>query len=169
MPDKVKELDALIDGFLKDTGATYPRPNPAYKPVAAKVPAKSTDPLDAWKERQCKATVSAGILTMKGTGKAGTAFLGHGMAKMNGPASVTLRVRSEGGGAGKIDSLPQGAADPSVIHSSAFEVKAGEWQELKIELIEKGALGTLRVYLPDGEVDFIEVAPANGKAQRWDF
>ena len=32
MPDKVKELDTLIDGFLKDTGATYPRPNPAYKP-----------------------------------------------------------------------------------------------------------------------------------------
>jgi hypothetical protein len=36
MPEKVKELDALIDGFLKDTGALYPRPNPAYKPVAAK-------------------------------------------------------------------------------------------------------------------------------------
>ena len=32
MPEKVKELDALIDVFLKDTGATYPRPNPAYKP-----------------------------------------------------------------------------------------------------------------------------------------
>ena len=32
MPDKVKELDALIDGFLKDTGALHPRPNPAYKP-----------------------------------------------------------------------------------------------------------------------------------------
>ncbi|QDV30230.1 Arylsulfatase [Planctopirus ephydatiae] len=31
MPDKVKELDVLIDGFLKDTSATYPRPNPAYR------------------------------------------------------------------------------------------------------------------------------------------
>ena len=169
MPDKVKELDALIDGFLKDTGATYPRPNPAYKTVAAKVPATKTDPLDAWKERQCKATVSAGILTMKSTGKAGTGFLGHGMAKMNGPATVKLRVRSEAGGAGKIDSLPHGAADPSVVHSAALEVKAGDWQELKIELGDKGPLGTLRVYLPDGEIDFIEVAPAKGKVQRWDF
>ena len=35
MPDKVKALDALIDGFLKDTGATYPRPNPAYEPAKA--------------------------------------------------------------------------------------------------------------------------------------
>ena len=31
-PDKVKELDALIDAFVKDTGALYPQPNPAYKP-----------------------------------------------------------------------------------------------------------------------------------------
>jgi arylsulfatase A-like enzyme len=34
MPDKVKELDAMIDRFLKDTNATYPRPNPAYRPGA---------------------------------------------------------------------------------------------------------------------------------------
>jgi len=169
MPDKVRELDALIDGFLKDTGATYPRPNPAYKPVAAKVPATKTDALDAWKERQCKATVSAGILTMKGIGKPGTAFLGHGMAKMNGPATVKLRVRSEAGGAGKIDSLPHTSADSSVVHSTPLEVKAGDWQELKIELGDAGPLGTLRVYLPDGEIDFIEIVPAKGKGMRWDF
>ena len=30
-PETVKQLDALIDGFLKDTGATYPRANPAFK------------------------------------------------------------------------------------------------------------------------------------------
>lgn len=32
MPEKVKELNALIDQFVKDTGALYPKPNPAYKP-----------------------------------------------------------------------------------------------------------------------------------------
>ena len=30
LPEKVKELDALMDQFLADTGATYPRPNPDY-------------------------------------------------------------------------------------------------------------------------------------------
>lgn len=169
MPDKVKELDALIDGFLHDTGATYPRPNPASKPITAKTPAQSTDPLEAWKARQCTASVSAGILTMKGSGKPGTAFLGHGMARMSGPATVKLRVQSANGGTGKIESLPRTSADSSVIHSTPFEVKAGGWQELKIDLSEKAPLGTLRVYLPDGEIDFIEVVPANGKAQRWDF
>jgi arylsulfatase A-like enzyme len=34
MPDKVRELDALIDGFLKDTGALAPKPNPAHKRLA---------------------------------------------------------------------------------------------------------------------------------------
>ena len=170
MPDKVKELDTLIDGFLKDTGATYPRPNPAYKPVAAtQAPAAKTDPLDAWKERQCKATVSAGILSLKGTGQPGTAFLGHGMAKLTGPATVTLRIRSTQGGAAKIDSLPHTSSDPSVVHSTPFSVKAGDWQELKVSLKDEGPLGTLRVYLPDSEIDSIEVAPLKGKAQRWDF
>jgi len=32
MPDKVRELDALIDAFVKDTGALYPKPNPDYRP-----------------------------------------------------------------------------------------------------------------------------------------
>ena len=31
-PDRVRELDALIDEFLRDTGALVPKPNPAYEP-----------------------------------------------------------------------------------------------------------------------------------------
>ena len=30
-PGKVKELDAMLDRFLEDTGATFPKPNPAYR------------------------------------------------------------------------------------------------------------------------------------------
>jgi arylsulfatase A-like enzyme len=35
-PEKVKELDALIDGFVADTGALYPVPNPAFRTKPAK-------------------------------------------------------------------------------------------------------------------------------------
>jgi arylsulfatase A-like enzyme len=31
MPEKVRELDSMIDAFLKDTGALAPRPNPAHR------------------------------------------------------------------------------------------------------------------------------------------
>jgi arylsulfatase A-like enzyme len=169
MPEKVRELGVLIDGFLSDTGATYPRPNPAYKPASGKAAAKNADPLDGWKERQCKASIADGILTMKATGNAGTAFLGHAMGKINGPATVKLRIRSQTGGAGKIDTLPKTSADPSVIHSTPFEVKAGDWQELSIAIQKFAPLGTMRVYLPDAEIDSIEVTPAKGQAMKWEF
>jgi arylsulfatase A-like enzyme len=32
---RVKAMDRMIDRFLEDTGANYPRPNPAYRPGAA--------------------------------------------------------------------------------------------------------------------------------------
>ena len=175
---RVKELDALIDGFLADTGATYPRPNPKFeaaaaKPANPKASANSGDPLDAWKARFCEASVKDGTVTVTGTGKAGNAFLGHGMAKASGPATVKLRVRSAAGGDGRIDILSTDKDNPSVAQTVAFKVNSGDWQEVSVNLAASGPLGTLRVYLPVSakpvEVDWIEVAPKSGKAQRWDF
>jgi arylsulfatase A-like enzyme len=34
MPDKVKELGALMDAFLRDTNAVIPKPNPSYRKQA---------------------------------------------------------------------------------------------------------------------------------------
>jgi len=48
MPDKVKELDALIDRFVADTRALYPKPNPAYKPRA------EIDPIQGLVPKFCK-------------------------------------------------------------------------------------------------------------------
>lgn len=169
MPEKVQSMSALIDRFLKDTGALYPKPNPAYKPVVAKVKPQNTDPLEGWKERQCKAVVANGVLTMKATGRAGMAFLGHGTATMKGPATVKLRVKSAVGGAGKIESFPKGSADPEGRVEVLFDVKAGDWQDLQVEVANPGPLGTLRVYLPDADIDWIEVVPAKGKGMRSDF
>jgi arylsulfatase A-like enzyme len=169
MPDKVKELDALIDGFLHNTGAAYPRPNPAYKPVVAKKTAKLADPLAGWKERGCKATITDGILKMEATGKSSAAFLGHAMAKMTGPATIKLRVRSQSGGAAKIDSFPNGSADANGMVSLPFEVKTGDWQDVQVQVTSNALLGTLRVYLPDSDIDSIEVVPAKGGPMKFDF
>jgi len=174
-PAKVKELDALIDGFLKDTGALYPRPNPAYK-VAAATPAPAPananpdDPLDGWKARQCEVAVKDGIMTV--TGKAG-AFLGHSMGKLTGPATLKFRARSATGGASKVEWLPGGATDTANAQSTAYTLPAGDWQELSVSVPAKGPLGVLRLYLPaqTGPValDWVELKPATGKPQRWDF
>ena len=47
MPEKVKELDALLDAFVRDTGALYPKPNPDYqpRPAAAAKPGAARRPI----------------------------------------------------------------------------------------------------------------------------
>jgi arylsulfatase A-like enzyme len=170
-PDRVKELDALIDGFLTDTGAKYPRPNPAYTPDAiARPKAHDGDPLQGWKPRQCDAATKDGVLTVKGKTNA---FLGYAMGKVIGPAEVKVRLRTSIAGAGKVEWLPKGAADPTIVKSVPFDAVAGGWQELSVTVAEQGPLGTVRLYLPSSqqpvEIDWIEVKPGRGKAQRWDF
>ena len=55
MPEKVKELQALIDGFVKETGALHPKPNPNYdpdrKPTASKPKSKRPSPEEFLRRR----------------------------------------------------------------------------------------------------------------------
>ena len=163
----------LIEGFLKDTRAIVPLPNPAYnasaRPEAAAPPA--ADPLEGWKARGCEATVKNGIVTLTGTGS--TPFLGFAAGKIGGPTVVSLRVRSTAGGAGKVEWLPT-PQDTDKAKSVLFNLKASEeWQELTVTLPAEGTLGILRLYLPAQKepllLDWIEVKPAQGKSQRWSF
>ena len=172
-PERVKQLDVLIEGFLKDTRAIVPLPNPAYnasaRPEAAAPPA--ADPLEGWKARGCEATVKNGIVTLTGTGS--TPFLGFAAGKIGGPTVVSLRVRSTAGGAGKVEWLPT-PQDTDKAKSVLFNLKASEeWQELTVTLPAEGTLGILRLYLPAQKepllLDWIEVKPAQGKSQRWSF
>lgn len=177
-PARVKELDTLIDAFLADTGATYPRPNPAYKPAAmrpaGKAAAGPADPLEGWKARQCDAVVKGGVLTMTSKARPGAAFLGHAMGRTTGPVVVKLRVRAIAGGAGKVEWLGDQTAG-ATPRSVPFTVSAGEWQEISVEVPAKGLLGTTRLYLPASdkplEVDWVELRGkgANAKPQRWEF
>lgn len=180
LPAKVQELNVLIEGFLADTGATYPRPNPAHNPALAK-PARpnsgaaAIDPLEGWKARQCDVAVKGGVLTMTARGAAGTAFLGHGAGNTVGPAVVRLRVRTSTGGPGKIEWLPHGAGDTVGLKSVAFDLPAGDWREISVDVPASGPLGVIRLYLPANdkplELDWVELRgkTAAAKTQRWEF
>lgn len=173
LPDKVAELNSLIDGFLENTGATFPRPNPAFQ-ASATTRRGGSDPLDAWKQRGCTVELAGGRLIVRGTGKPGTAFLGHAAGRMTGPATVRLRVRCSESGEGRIDSLPNGAGDPTTVVSHPFELSAGDWQDVTVELKREGPLGVLRFYLPATstaavEIDAIDITPVQGRAEHRDF
>ncbi len=187
-PERVKELDALIEKFLADTKAVVPAPNPTFDPAKyhpedegkqkpkakakakAKAPAKDeSDPkLQGWKARSCTASVKDGIVTLEGNGDA--PFLGVG-AGISGPATITLRAHCARGGRGKIELIPPGKKEMEA-RRVPFVFKADEWQDISVDLPAMGPVGILRIYLPAHQqavdVDWIELKAGEQK-KRWNF
>jgi len=186
-PERVAELDAMIDKFLADTKAVTPVPNPNFDPAQyhpeligvmkgkrrAAPPQRGntrndqSDPkLLGWKARRCTAVVEDGVATITGTNP--SPFLGV-VAGAAGPAVVRLRVRAAAGGPGKVEWIPRTGKQQSV----PFRVPAGQWRELEVSIPASGPLGILRVYLPAQQrpvqVDWIELHPEQGRVRRWDF
>lgn len=167
-PKIVSELNELITGFLKDTQAVVPVRNPSYGKV---VVAKKDDEfpgLEGWKARGCDYTAKNGIVTVHG--KNAEAFLGVG-AGVNGPLVAKLRVKCANAAEGKIEWLAPGAAAKDA-KSVPFAIKAGDWQDISVEVPAKGQIGILRVYLPPQgqalEIDRIELKNATD-TKRWEF
>lgn len=174
-PELVRELDALITGFLRDAEAVVPIRNPAYDPDAAKRPVDprsdapvAADPLKGWKARNCRASVKAGVVTLVSNSDA--PFLGVG-AGVEGPAVVRFRARCAEGGRGKVAWIPPGATE-SPSNSAEFTLRPGDWQTVAVDVRARGRLGIIRIYVPAQmqpvDIDWIELKGA-GKPRRWEF
>jgi len=176
-PARVKELDALIGGFLKDTGATFPKPNPAYKPQAAATlgAAADADVLQGWVPKSCKVTVTDGALSVEADGRA--PFLGNVKVKHSGPAVLKLRVRSGAGGAGKVQwRTADQETFPPAGQIVTFDLKAGaDWQDVAVALPVQGELVHFRLYLPAErapvEITSVQYLPVNSSkpVRAWNF
>lgn len=193
-PERVKQLDALIESFLTETKAVQPQPNPAFDPAKyrpeeegqakpkAKAPAKpkgatappQDDPkLQGWKARGCTAVVKDGILTIKATGT--EPFLGFAAGKLTGETKLRCRLRCDGG-SGKVAWLKSPNTKPADSPKPVeFMVKAGEWAEISAIVPAPGDQpGIVRLYLPAQgstvEIDWIEItSSAKAKPTRADF
>jgi len=163
MPDKVKELSALIDAFLQDTRAVVPKPNPAYSP-----PDRWAAGKDATLElREGKAIVRSAtnrptlhlLQTPEGTGT----FV------------VTFRMRADRGRGGLVlwgtDKEPGFAS----TRRMAFEPKYdGQWHEYEVRFTTPDTLRQLRI---DGslapttlEYEWIRLGRDDGAVLRaWKF
>ncbi len=177
-PELVRELNALIDGFLKDTQAVVPIRNAEFGKVAAtpkdkgKPGAANDDEfpgLQGWKARGFKYAVKAGIVTITPTND--TPFLGVG-AGVSGPATLKFRIRCAVKGDAKIEWMSPGGDKKEKSQSVPYTLNGGDWQEVSVDIPAKGALGILRLYLPAQpqpvEIDWIELQGAGAK-KRWDF
>ncbi len=128
MPDKVQQLDALIDRFVKETGALYPQPNPDYRPRLASAIAEPAA-MAGLVPKFCKVTVIDGALRIEADGR--TPFLGSGRVKFAGPLKLNLRIRSQAGGSGKVQwKTAEQDAFPATGQVVNFDVPG--WQRLAI-------------------------------------
>lgn len=184
-PDLVKELDALIDGFLDNTQAVTPQPNPAFDPAkyqpelegkrpesknASKAKSKNAatsenDPsLGGWKPRSCTATVENGLLSIRDI--SAKSFLGFAAAKHSGPSTVEFRIKA-GKDSTHVDWLPGGVQGDA--HSVTYSTSSDGWQVVKVDTAATGSLGIVRIYLPKAvaetnsiQIDWIKIVSQDG-------
>jgi arylsulfatase A-like enzyme len=167
MPEKVRELDRLIDRFLEATDALVPVPNPKYDPQAAA--------LGRWVVRGCRFAVRDGLLHLEPTGK--SPFVATAGVRVPGPVVVSFRVKASDSGQGKVQwrtaAQEQFPADGQVV---AFDVPKREgdaWQEIAVELPVQGNLVHVRLYPTPTDridIDWIRLSGGAGSVvQQWDF
>ena len=154
-PDKVKELNTLIDQFILDTGAIAPQPNPDYKSAPkAELPTEKTNGLVA---RSCEFSIRKDHLRIDAKGPA--PFIGIAGWKNSGAMTLVLRARSEKAGEGKVHWKTKDQAEFAEGNQSVnYKLAASkDWQEVKVSLPTEGTLGVLRLYLPGGSIEVEEI------------
>jgi hypothetical protein len=164
MPDKVSELDALIDAFIDDTGALAPKPNPAYvKP----------DPAAGLVPKMCRITLIDGALRVQADGR--TPFLGTAQVRHTGSTTLKLRARSAAGGTGKVQwKTADQESFPATGQIVEFNLPAGDtWQDVTVNLPVAGKLAIVRLYVPARqapvEIESIEFAGDDNRPKIWNF
>jgi arylsulfatase A-like enzyme len=165
MPDKVGELDAMIERFLQETGALYPIANPAYLGSAKAAPRAAR----SWLAKGCSAVERDGKLVITAAGP--RPFLGIAGLNLTGPVTLSMQANQSGVGRVQWRTAAQ-EAFPSEGQIMEFAMPmAGTVGEVIIPV--SGALSGLRFYLPTQAeplaLDWIELKPAKGASSRWDF
>ncbi|QGJ68512.1 N-acetylgalactosamine 6-sulfate sulfatase [Planctomycetales bacterium 10988] len=174
-PEKVEQLQALIDEFVEETGALYPKPNPNYQPNAVVNNRPGRDPTFGLVPRSSELKVADGMLEVAITGR--NPFLGTAQAKGQGPMKFTIKARSQKGGTGKLvwKTAEQETFDLEG-QAVSYELAAkDDWQEVTVLMPVEGKAQTVRIYLPE-QVPSLEIASMeftsaqSGKSIKiWDF
>ncbi len=143
-PERVKQLDALIEKHLVDTHAVRPLPNPNFDPSVyditkegqaslkggANTPKKSKakrrgKPVAGWQPGgTCKLSVSKGVLLVNSTG--GDPYLSYRLPQNIGESSLTLHITmtSDSSGKGHIFWQEKGVGPPfTKVRSKPFNVR----------------------------------------------
>ena len=176
MPDKVKELDALITQHVNTTGAVVPILNPAYDPSAKPGRRrKAGKPVAGWTpSRQC--TLSAGKGTLQITSTGGDPYIhSNRVPSVAGPITVKLRMKSTARGRGQFFWATANATNFHRSRAVPLEmIHDGKWHEYTVELPIDGKLRAVRLdpvtARGEVEIDYIRLVGPDAKSVKaWDF
>lgn len=165
MPERVRELEALIDAFERESGALAPQPNPDYRPP---LPDAGLVP------KFCKARVVPGAYRVEAEGQ-GAPFIGNAQVKFSGPIRFGMRARSAMGGRVGLRWVTDGGGDDFAQNPEVtLDLPAGnEWSDLRAELPVTGTARIIRLYLPADkspvDIEFIEFTDPSGRVRAWSF
>ena len=165
-PEKVRELDALIERFLKDTGAVVPKPNPAYQPPAPT--------LGGWQPKvDGAAAIKDGALHVDS--KTRPNLVTKDVPGAKGTLIVTLRMRSTGGQNAVVYwATPR---ERNFARERRVEINPphdGEWHEHEAKFTIAAPLTGLR-FDPSligckAEIDWIRLCRQDGSVLKaWEF
>ena len=173
---KVRELDGLIDAYIKEVDVVLPAVNPNFDPDAfrpekigvqaggLKMPPafkaslkKTTGTVNSkqvplkemigWVAKNAKVSVKDGAVKIAPTGK--QAFLANAKVPARGPGVLRFRMRSPKGGKGQIQWRSKGQASfPESGQVSPFLVEGGSWQEYEVGINEKDGVVHFRLFVP---------------------
>ena len=165
MPDRVKELDALIERFLADSKAVLPLPNPAYRPN-----------LGPWEpSKDASISVKDGVLVLDSTG-ADPYLSTRDVPKAAGEVVLEFRMRSTASGPGQVfwaaaGARPLFARERSVGMAVTHD---GQWHDYSVRLPMKGQMEALRIDPANGagriEFGWMRLKSADGQTlKEWKF
>lgn len=167
MPQRVREMDVLIEKFLQDTHAVVPRPNPAYDPMARV--------LDGWRVvRHARLAVANKRMVIEGE-PTGVPVIMSPAPAASGPVTVEVRMRSTGSGGVRVFWNRRG--EPNFPPDRATRIDAvldGQWHECAATMQVAGRLNAIRLDLGNAstrtEIDWIHLKTADGRTIRqWEF
>ena len=175
-PEKVQELDGLIDSYIKEVGVVLPAVNPNFDsgvfhpekigvqagglkmPPASKASLKkttgsSTDQqaprkeILGWVAKNAKTSIKDGALKVVSIGK--NSFVASAKIPARGPGVLRFRMRSPKAGEGKIQWRSKGQTSfPESGQIQSFLAEGAVWQEHEVGIEEKNGIVHLRLFMP---------------------
>jgi hypothetical protein len=175
-PEKVKELDKLIEDYIAAVDVVVPLPNPNFDPAkfdpskigvqagglkmprsynlsqqqpgAAKpVTTVTKESMLGWIARNAEAAVEGESLRISPEGR--QPFIANAKVRASGPVEVRLRIRAQEDGTGRLQWRIEGQDRfPETGQRKSFDVAGEDWQELSVPLAVDGRLVQVRLFLP---------------------